>query len=124
MENNNINNASETVPAFPDQAAKDVLQEELPKTAEDTNALTATDVPGKKKLSDRDVTAHTAAMWKYNPIPEIPEPYPESISRFASSGEFSVTAASVRGKKHKHDGSNRDDSFAFEIIDGMAVAAV
>ena len=62
MENNNINNASETVPAFPDQAAKDVLQEELPKTAEDTNALTATDVPGKKKLSDRDVTAHTAAM--------------------------------------------------------------
>lgn len=124
MENNNINNASETVSAFPDQAAKDVLQEELPKTAEDTNALTDTDVPGKKKLSDRDVTAHTAAMWKYNPVPESPEPYPESISRFASSGEFSVTAASVRGKKHKHDGSNRDDSFAFEIIDGMAVAAV
>lgn len=81
-------------------------------------------IPDKEKLSDRDVTAHTAAMWKYNPVPESPEPYPESICRGDSAGSFSVTAASVRGKKHKHDGSNRDDSFAFEIIDDILVAAV
>lgn len=81
-------------------------------------------IPGKEKLSDRDVTAHTAAMWKYNPVPESPEPYPESICRGDSAGSFSVTAASVRGKKHKHDGSNRDDSFAFEIIDDILIAAV
>lgn len=81
-------------------------------------------IPGKEKLSDRDVTAHTAAMWKYNPVPESPEPYPESICRGDLAGSFSVTAASVRGKKHKHDGSNRDDSFAFEIIDDILIAAV
>jgi len=124
MENNNINNTAEAMSAVSDEAEKEVLQETSPKTAEASDVSVNNAVSGKEKLSDRDVTAHTAAMWKYNPVPESPEPYPESISGFAASAGFSVTAASVRGKKHKHDGSNRDDSFAFEIIDGMAVAAV
>ncbi len=103
--------------AAPAEAEKEVLREAVPKSSDVA-------VHDREKLSDRDVTAHTAAMWKYNPVPESPEPYPESINGFAFLEGFSVTAASVRGKKHKHDGSNRDDSFAFEIIDGMAVAAV
>ncbi len=76
------------------------------------------------KLSDNDVTARTAAMWKYNPVPDSPEPYPESASRSEQSGEFSVIAASVRGKKHKHEGTNCDDSFAFDFADGCVIAAV
>lgn len=124
MENNNINNAAETMSAAPAEAEKEALQENAQENAEASDVSDDTVAVGKKKLSDRDVTAHTAAMWKYKPVPESPEPYPESISGFAASAGFSVTAASVRGKKHKHDGSNRDDSFAFEIIDGMAVAAV
>ncbi|MCM1023194.1 MAG: protein phosphatase 2C domain-containing protein [Prevotella sp.] len=88
-------------------------------------AAATSPVPEKDgKLSDRDVTAHTAAMWKYNPVPESPEPYPEMVCRGETSGDFSVTAAAVRGKKHKHDGSNRDDGFAFEIADGIVIAAV
>lgn len=98
------------------------ISAETEKIPAETSAETV--IPDKEKLSDRDVTAHTAAMWKYNPVPESPEPYPESICRGDSAGSFSVTAASVRGKKHKHDGSNRDDSFAFEIIDDILVAAV
>ena len=124
MENNNINNAAETMSAAPAEAEKEALQENAQENTEASDVSDDTVAVGKKKLSDRDVTAHTAAMWKYNPVPESPEPYPESRSGFAASAGFSVTAASVRGKKHKHDGSNRDDSFAFEIIDGMAVAAV
>ena len=124
MENNNINNAAETMSAAPAEAEKEALQENAQENVEAFDVSDDTVAVGKKKLSDRDVIAHTAAMWKYNPVPESPEPYPESISGFAASAGFSVTAASVRGKKHKHDGSNRDDSFAFEIIDGMAVAAV
>lgn len=76
------------------------------------------------KLTDKDVTAHTAAMWKYNPVPDSPEPFPESVFEEKNSGGFTVTAAAVRGKKHKHDGSNRDDAFAFEILDGAVIAAV
>ena len=75
-------------------------------------------------LTDSDVTAHTAAMWKYNPVPDSPEPYPESICGSDSSGSFEITAASVRGKKHKHDGSNRDDSFSFDFSDNWAIAVV
>ena len=75
------------------------------------------------KLSDNDVTAHTAAMWKYNPVPESPEPYPESSCSAANESGFEIIAATVRGKKHKHDGTNCDDYYAFEIFEGAVIAA-
>ena len=75
-------------------------------------------------LTDSDVTAHTAAMWKYNPVPEVPEPYPESVCSAEASERFDVIAAAVRGKKHKHDGSNRDDSFAFAFAGNAVIAAI
>ncbi len=75
------------------------------------------------KLSDNDVTAHTAAMWKYNPVPESPEPYPEASCSSAKESGFEVLGATVRGKKHKHDGTNCDDFYAFEIFEGMVIAA-
>ncbi|MCH5194064.1 MAG: protein phosphatase 2C domain-containing protein [Oscillospiraceae bacterium] len=78
----------------------------------------------EQQLTDRDVTAHTAALWKYKPVPESPEPYPESICAGESSDGFEVLAASVRGKKHKHEGSNRDDAFAFDFCGGAVIAAV
>ena len=68
-----------------------------------------------ERLSDRDVTAHTAALWKYNPVPDSPEPFPETVCNSEKSGVFEVAAASVRGKKHKHEGTNCDDNFAFEF---------
>ncbi|MBQ7981493.1 MAG: protein phosphatase 2C domain-containing protein [Oscillospiraceae bacterium] len=74
------------------------------------------------KLSDNDVTAHTAAMWKYNPVPESPEPYPESSCSSVTESGFGIIAATVRGKKHKHDGSNCDDYYAFEIFEGTVIA--
>ncbi|MDE6762506.1 MAG: protein phosphatase 2C domain-containing protein, partial [Oscillospiraceae bacterium] len=119
MENINNNNTeaavcAETVHAEKSAAETTVVEQAVGETSSEKS----------EKLSDRDVTAHTAAMWKYNPVPESPEPYPESICRGDSAGSFSVTAASVRGKKHKHDGSNRDDSFAFEITDDIVIAAV
>lgn len=77
----------------------------------------------EEQLTDRDVTAHTAALWKYNPVPEKPEPYPETLCSSKKEGCFEVTAAAVRGKKHKHDGSNRDDAFAFDFHDGAVIAS-
>ncbi len=76
------------------------------------------------KLSDNDVTAHTAAMWKYNPVPDSPEPYPEATCSSENKNGFEVFGAAVRGKKHKHDGTNCDDNYAFEILDDTVVAAV
>ncbi|MBD5139955.1 MAG: protein phosphatase 2C domain-containing protein [Ruminococcus sp.] len=97
MENNNNNNAEAVVENVSENAAE--------------------------ALTDSDVTAHTAAMWKYNPVPDSPEPYPEFSCEAKSDGNFDVIAAAVRGKKHKHDGTNCDDNFAFDIENGVLVAA-
>lgn len=73
-------------------------------------AKTKADAP--KPLADKEITDYTAALWKYNPIPENePEPYPEYINKTISYPGGTITAARVRGKKHKHDGTNCDDWF-------------
>ena len=84
----------------------------------------------KKKLSDREVTDYTASLWKYKAIPsEIPEPAPEYQSEnhtifTPTIGKFQVIAARVRGKKHKHEGTNCDDWFETENTEGIFISAV
>ncbi len=77
-------------------------------------------------LSDSAVTAKTSSMWKYNPVPDKPEKYSEySFSKAEDPDKhFTVTAARVRGKMHKHDGTNCDDWYEFDFGGGMAFAAV
>ena len=76
-------------------------------------------------MSDQDVLKHTASLWKYKPVPEDePEPYEEYITESATLGEFHVTAARVRGKKHKHEGTNCDDWFETRSIGDFVVMAV
>ena len=76
-----------------------------------------------KKLSDREITEYTASLWRYKEIPPeelMKGPDPESHT----IGNFQVIAARVRGKKHKHDGTNCDDWFETENIDGIFVSVV
>jgi len=95
---------------------KDELEQEAVEKAE----------PEKpQSLSDRDVLAHTASLWKYKPVPkDEPEPYREYITESATLGKFHVTAARVRGKKHKHEGTNCDDWFETRNIENFVVLAV
>ncbi len=66
-----------------------------------------------KPLSNEAVTGHTAALWKYNPIPQDqPEPFPEYLTVCQEYPIGRLTGARVRGKKHKHEGTNCDDWFA------------
>ena len=78
----------------------------------------------KKTLSDREVTAHTASLWKYNPVPDSPEPYPEYKNSDDTIGSARIAAARVRGKKHKHDGTNCDDWYEFDRVGDWVIAAV
>lgn len=72
-----------------------------------------------------DVLKHTASMWKYNPIPtDEPEPFEEYISKKILLENNIVFGARVRGKKHKHDGSNCDDWFEIENIGDISIIAV
>lgn len=77
-----------------------------------------------KKLSDSDVTAHTAALWKYAPIPDSPEPYPEFRSSYKNDNGTEIIAARVRGKKHKHEGTNCDDWYEFDMVGNWTVCVV
>lgn len=78
----------------------------------------------KKTLSDREVTAHTASLWKYNPVPDSPEPYPEYKNSDDTIGSARIAAARVRGKKHKHEGTNCDDWYEFDRVGDWIIAAV
>ncbi len=64
--------------------------------------------------------------WLCKPIPDAPEPYPEFVARpFADAPPgFRGFGANVRGKKHKHDGTNCDDAFAFARAGDWTVVAV
>ncbi|MGL6076679.1 MAG: PP2C family serine/threonine-protein phosphatase [Fimbriiglobus sp.] len=57
----------------------------------------------------------TPTGWRYLPVPESPEPYPEETAQEFPNPQagFRGFGANVRGKKHKHDGTNCDDAYAF-----------
>ncbi len=79
----------------------------------------------RKELSNKDITDHTASLWKYLPIPKNePEPAPEyKITNMIYPGAR-IIAARVRGKKHKHEGSNCDDWFETACYEDVTFAAV
>lgn len=84
----------------------------------------AAEGPVKETLSDKDVTAHTASLWKYNPVPASPEPYPEYKNDCDKQNGSEITAARVRGKKHKHEGTNCDDWYEYARLGEWIIAAV
>ena len=81
----------------------------------------------KKNLSNREITDYTASLWKYKAVPSenvMPDPAPEYQPESHTIGKFQVIAARVRGKKHKHEGSNCDDWFETENTEGIFISAV
>ena len=80
---------------------------------------------GQKKLSDMEVIEHTANIWQYK---EIVDDKTEMHSEFHQKriekpfGE--IIGARVRGKKHKHEGSNCDDYFETAATDDCFIAVV
>lgn len=76
-------------------------------------------------LPDETVTRHTTTLWKYQPVPtEEPEPFPEYLTRETEIPGGRVIAARVRGKKHKHEGTNCDDWFEIASAGEATVIAV
>jgi hypothetical protein len=71
-----------------------------------------------------EITDLTKGMWRYMPVPESPEPFPEFITEEGKNASFRVFGAAVRGKKHKYDGTNGDDFFKTAFADRVAITAV
>ncbi len=76
-------------------------------------------------LLKEEFMEHTYGMWKYIPVPENePEPFPEYKSLNMKFPRCHITASRVRGKKHKHEGTNCDDWFEVSNYGKIACIAV
>ena len=95
-------------------------EEPAPEPAEAGEAAPEPDAPAEteapqpekppKPLTSEEVTGHTASLWKYLPVPEgEPEPSPEYLFGETDYPGSRIIGARVRGKKHKHEGTNCDD---------------
>lgn len=90
-------------------------------------ALPVSAAPPKpvKPLPDAGVLKHTASLWKYRPVPDTePEPSPEYRRIEDEYPGSTVIAARVRGKKHKHEGTNCDDWFETACFEDVTFIAV
>lgn len=91
--------------------------------SETSDEIVNTDDDNKDK--NQDIINKTASLWTYKPIPDNePEPYDEYITKRNVTDNIEITGARVRGKKHKHDGTNCDDWFEFDTVKGWTIIAV
>lgn len=76
-------------------------------------------------LTNDDVTKHTASLWKYVQVPQDePEPHDEYSTKMLKLSCGQIIGARVRGKKHKHEGTNCDDWFEIDHMDDWALITV
>lgn len=89
----------------------------------DSENSNGTGVPDDKEYSN--VVEKTAHLWQYKPInKDEPEPFEEYKSGMSENAGINVIGARVRGKKHKHDGTNCDDWFEYDFCGKWTIAAV
>lgn len=78
-----------------------------------------------KPLSDMEVMEHTASVWQYKEIADDgTEMHTEYHEKSDNIGSAKIYSARVRGKKHKHEGTNCDDYFETAVTDDCVVAVV
>lgn len=82
--------------------------------------------PDKKimRLDNDIVTEYTSALWHYKPVKDGPEPFRDKLVQKMESQTGVLTGASIRGKKHCHDGKNRDDWFETSFLGEWTIIAV
>lgn len=81
--------------------------------------------PEAEKLSDMEVMEHTESIWQYKEIVDNgTEMHSESHEKHLASPLGEIIGARVRGKKHKHEGTNCDDYFELAATDDCVIAVV
>lgn len=76
-------------------------------------------------LSDMEVMERTASVWQYKEITDDGmEMHPEFHEKRRETPFADIIGARVRGKKHKHEGTNCDDYFETACTDDCAIAVV
>ena len=80
------------------------------------------------EIPESSTATPSEARWQYHPVPSetmMPDPYPEYACRLVSGAhDLRLIAARVRGKKHKHEGTNCDDWFEIASCGAWNLIAV
>ena len=77
------------------------------------------------RLSDMEVIEHTANIWQYKEIiDDKTEMHSEYHQKRTVMPFGEIIGARVRGKKHKHEGTNCDDYFETAVTDDCFIAVV
>jgi len=88
------------------------------------------DIPGEPEPvpssdSSTPPIAQALPAWKFVPVPDGPDNHEDCDARpFDAPGGLKIIGARVRGKKHKHDGTNCDDWFEFAAAGPWTIIAV
>lgn len=81
--------------------------------------------PNTEPLSDMKVMEHTATVWHYKDIVDDgTEIHSENHEKRTNTGAMDIIGARVRGKKHKHEGTNCDDFFETAYTEDCVVVVV
>lgn len=98
---------------------------EVDQSIEENTETPDNDKKSKTDVKSDSVTDVTASLWKYKPIPENePDPYPEYLTEYKVLDNITIIGARVRGKKHKHEGTNCDDWFETASCGSITFIAV
>jgi hypothetical protein len=86
-------------------------------------------IPQKQEILEQKTPTRlvTNAQWQYLPLPEDePDLHDEFMASFQSNitPNLNLIGARVRGKKHKHEGTNCDDWFEFSTVNNWTIIAV
>ncbi|MDE7193304.1 MAG: protein phosphatase 2C domain-containing protein [Oscillospiraceae bacterium] len=111
----------------PPKAPAAAKAEQSAKTAPETKRPPETPAkPAEEKhLSDREVMEHTASIWQYKSIADDgTEQHSEYHEKRVKAPFAEIIGARVRGKKHKHDGTNCDDYFETALTEDCAISVV
>ncbi len=109
----------------PQQAPKQAQTPQSPKQTKTPQPLQDPHLPEAEKLSDMEVMEHTESIWQYKEIVDNgTEMHSESHEKHLDSPLGEIIGARVRGKKHKHEGTNCDDYFELAATDDCIIAIV
>ncbi len=116
-----MNEYSETNSEQPEISEQQEVTEQLPKTSGESENK----ADENKRLSDREVMEHTANIWQYTEIiDDGTEMHSEFHEKFSKTAFGNIIGARVRGKAHKHNGTNCDDYFETAFTENFAAAVV
>ncbi len=115
---------ADIAPASPKAAEKSTAPQKTAVTGAAPAKPSAAPKP-QEHLSDSEVIKRTAGVWRYREITDDgTEMHSETHTKHTRTDHADIIAARVRGKKHKHDGTNCDDYFETAVTEDCVICVV